>query len=835
MSIRNITVGISALLFCCISPMYAELTKEVVFNEYMQSQVFGDFDNLKEIPDSWVELYNPNDTNVCLLGWSIGEKNNPKKCYKLQCIYQDKLDTFFIIGGKDSFYNNRVIYCDNEDTVRRIRARNYDIHTDFRLNPEGGSLYLFNAQGLLSDSINYGPMPTYDVAFGRLNDSTDVWGMEQTPTRGEANGGGFAAGKLAAPIGKNSQLVAGGNKSISLSFSQNPLNAQAQKQGTVEIHYTLDGTEPTIESPLYTYHCATLTKSTIIKSKCFFKFQATEGNTDTVVWLPSNTTVESFIVHPRATTIPVVSVVCSNSYLNSKDYGIFSNNNTSDKSRQVNWRRPAHYIVWMNPAVNPVLNQLGEMRCAGAWSRSSSLKPLALFANSRFDTDDYFYTPFWKQGGSLYNKSILLRNSGNDYGYSFIRDGAAQLSFGPYCDLDWQAFQPAVFYLNGVCKGIINIRERANGNHVWAHYGYENDEIDLIENFQLRNGSMMNFNEFEEFYSQPGHTYSEYNEWIDVSEYLNLFILASFFVHQDFPGNNYVLWRPQHEGGRWRAIVKDVDFAYNLYGSRPYNTDYFNWILRTGAYEFTYESGANEDRATLLFRNMMKDPDIRNEFVDRFTVYLGDFLTSDRAVAVVWDCADKIRSEYNAQGEWNNMAEWVQNRHQYLSSNALRNYFDLGSIRKVSINCDAKNPVDYGITINNIPLATGCFDGNMYSKRTYVIEADYNSEQQYVSGWVVETIGNDGESTTTVVDNPQLQMRFNALYVSGYVITPILSTTGIQIVEEDMFDSELGMPLRTVYISPEGMESDAPFDGVNIVKYIFKDNITKIEKQILKR
>ena len=56
-------------------------------------------------------------------------------------------------------------------------------------------------------------------------------------------------------------------------------------------------------------------------------------------------------------------------------------------------------------------------------------------------------------------KSLVLRNSGNDAGSTFLRDGFIQTIIKDRMDIDNQAYQPVLVYLNGEYFGLLNLRE----------------------------------------------------------------------------------------------------------------------------------------------------------------------------------------------------------------------------------------------------------------------------------------------------------------------------------------------------------------------------------------
>ena len=191
-------------------------------------------------------------------------------------------------------------------------------------------------------------------------------------------------------------------------------------------------------------------------------------------------------------------------------------------------------------------------------------------------------------------------------------------------DLDWQAYQPAIWYLNGNYMGIINIRERSNEDNIYSNYN-KLEDLDMFENWEeLKEGSWDNLNAFKEFYGKTNNTYQEWEQWMDVSEFMNMFILNTYHINLDFPGNNIVMWRPTAEGGRWRWIIKDTDFGLGLY-NRDYAYNYLNFILRTGTHE---ENWANTWDATRLFRRLVDNTPFNYQFFDCFPDLMRDFLNT---------------------------------------------------------------------------------------------------------------------------------------------------------------------------------------------------------------
>jgi hypothetical protein len=446
-------------------------------------------------------------------------------------------------------------------------------------------------------------------------------------------------------------------------------------------------------------------------------------------------------------TIPVISITTNDDYLNGKE-GIFRVNS---KANQVNWRRPINFELFDEPDKASVLNQICETRIMGGQSRDWARKSMAIYSNKRFGAKRLEYEFFPDQRPGVTNfKSIMLRNAGNDIDGLYMRDAIMQRSMAEHADLDWQAWRPAVVYINGEYHCMLNIRERSNDDNIFTNYN-ELEDIDMIEIAQENNkmvgevkaGTSENYDKFVKFYSERGHTLAEYAEWIDWKEYINLMAMNLYFNNQDFPGNNIVMWRPRTEDGKWRWISKDTDFGLGLYGKEvEFNT--IKWL-----YDFnhTYDRDrkwANTKEATMLFRNLMEDPDFNREFIDRSLVYMGDFL-NEKGVRAIWDpmyelVKDELlihrdelnppnpwswwgggNNEKNIENEVNNVRNWLSKRTDYYRK-CLCDYYKVGTLASMTVNKDMEDAAEGHILFNGVELSNGTFDGKFIVGRKIILE-----------------------------------------------------------------------------------------------------------------
>ena len=527
------------LLFalCGFSYTHAQDNKNgLVINEIMQSNVECIMDDIKEFPDSWVELYNNSDQTVNLKDYKISNKNKEKKAWQLPDMELKKGEYI-------------IIYCDKEG------KEDNRLHPDFRLESgKGATLYLFyNKEVVDSLPADMKKMPAPDVAFGRKTDGANEWGYQLTPTPGKANTGEICDNKhiLGAPIFSEKGRVTSDKEAINLELSL----PEGAPEGAY-ITYTTNGDEPKadVTSTCKKYTTAfNITKTTVIRAKVFC-----DG------WLSPMSTAQSYIFHPRKMTIPIFSVQTDDRYLNGGNYmGLFKYNTSKEDKKTHDWRRPVNIEFFPVEGEESAFNQLGETRIQGGQSRSNALKSMVFYANKRFDPDhkrySYEFFPDQKPGVKEF-KSFSLRDGGHDFSDLYFRDLIIQRTMASHVDLDWQAGHSAVLYINGEYMGMLNIRERSNEDNIYSNYdGLEDldmveishEKVNNVDKFieEYKEGDSLFYNGFKEFYSQKGHTLAEYEEWMDVSEYLNVMVMNLFYGNLDFPGNNLVFWRPNDDAG----------------------------------------------------------------------------------------------------------------------------------------------------------------------------------------------------------------------------------------------------------------------------------------------
>lgn len=781
----------NSLLFAILS-LSTLLKAQIIITEVMQSNIDCKMDDLNEFPDSWVEIYNSTTTMYITDKFSIGETRDATKAWVIPSV-------------KITPKSHLLIYCDNEAN---------ELHTDFRLDTgKGASVYLFKNDAIIDSVIMPKKMPAPNISYGRLSDNSSEWGYQTTPTPNKENCKSFCEEILGEPIFSMKGGVFTNTKSTTLELTL-PDDAPA---GT-EIRVTYDGSEPTATSTLYQKPIS-ISASCVVKAKLF-----KEG------YLSPRSTTHSYIFFPREMTLPVISISTNKEYLYDNKIGIYVDGTYSNKKKNYehDWRRPINLELFDQPNQESVLNQLCETRVSGAASRGCKLKSFALYSNKRFGEKKFKYEFFPDQRPGQTNfKSLVLRNAGNDFDYLYMRDAIAQLSLAKYTDMDYQAWRPAIIYINGEYTGILNIRERGNANNIYTNYD-ELEDVDVAENWGIKEGDDVNLNAFKEFFNEHGHTWDEYSKWMDLDEFINFWIMNCYFNNVDFPGNNLMMWRPRTEDGRWRFIAKDVDYILGIYNAQGANYAYINWL-----YDNNFDPNtnwANKSSATRLFRRLMEDEDFKHEFTSRFAIYMGDFLNYDRIWQDIWSpMHETIKTEYphhrklinqwwpNYDSELSSAKSWLKQRTDFMYKH-IADYCKLGTPCKLSINENITDSEKDAITVslNGISLSKKTFNGKMYeSCEITLLPGVAEDGASQVNGWDIREISSKGAVTISHVDTPEY--TFSMPNCSSLTIN---ATFG----EYNSIDAPEIATLSPItdgnvtYYNTNGIKTNSLTKGINIVR-----------------
>ncbi|MDR0863640.1 MAG: CotH kinase family protein [Candidatus Symbiothrix sp.] len=723
-----------ALLFLSIS-LVQSLSAKIWINEFMQSNIDLVRDDLQEFPDSWIELYNDSNQGVNIQNWYVSEKPDYSQGWKI--------NQSATVPAKGYL----LVYGDNAAS---------GLHTSFRLESGSGSIYLFDATKNAIDSVtNFSKQPAPNISKGRTADAADTWAyfVEATPNR--KNEGKTSDRLLANPVFSQTGGVFKNAVQLSLSLPDN----KPAEVTLSNLHYTLDNSEPTAHSPVYSTPL-NISSTKVVKAKLIHPD-----------YLTNRSQAHSYIITSRNLTLPVISISLDGSYLWDDEFGIYCQGNGKyglagngidyKANWNNNWRRPVNFEYF--PAANgeAALNQLGEMRIAGGWSRANPQKTFIVYGHKRFGEKQFAYDLFSTKPNQEI-KSFMIRNSGNDFWYTHFRDAAIQLLFGGKVDVDYQAYQPAIFYLNGQYWGIQNLRERSEEDFILANYATEN--IDMIENWwgELKAGDKTDWNTLM---SKLRKSASQMNyQWImdqvDLNEFINYMILQIYVGNMDFPNNNMVMWKPKETGGKWRFILKDTDQGLGIWwnvNDNNANND------RTPNYNTLAYNANGTDDPRRLFKALLTQSSFKKDFYSRFAIYMGDILQYNTIAQVIDSIQPIVATEmpnhidrWKPEVGWGDldfwkdqvtqMKTWSSKRNTNVYTH-LKNYFSLGTVMKMTLETAGNLKGTPVVSINGVQLQKPQLDGSYFQKET--VNLRFEGDHPGLYDWEITATVNGITTTTT--------------------------------------------------------------------------------------
>jgi len=640
-------------------------SQSVVINEVMSSNSSTIYDEGGETSD-WLELYNSSVSQINLEGYFLSDDSlNTTKWQFGNAVIDPGERLIVFASGKDTIINYW--------------------HTNFKISASGEEIILSDASGSIVDMINV-PVSYPDISFGRTSDGSTSW-IFQLPSPGSENTG---------------NEIQGFSDSVSVSlpegFYQSAISVELSA-GTSDIYYTLDGSNPDSGSPKYSGPI-TISETTVLKSI------STQAN-----HLPSPIIYQSYFINEE-TDLPVISLIADPIDLFDPDSGIYTN-------FTMDWERPAH-VEFFDDDKNPGFSENCGIDIYGSQSANWDQKSIAVKFKNDYGVSKINYPLF---PGFWLNtfKAFVLRNAGNDWQYTHIRDAVMQ-TLVKDLDIDYQEYRPATSFINGEYWGIYNIREKINEHYIANRHGVDPDNIDLLENnMNVIVGDSLSYRQLIDYISTNDMTtdaaYSFIDSVIDLDECILYFAAQAYYDNLDWPATNIKFWRERSAFGKWRWILFGVEFGFGLYG-HDYKEDHIAFMFDTIETRYT-----GKPWPTLLQRKLVENPTIKNRFINQVADLLNTNFKSERVVSVINTLADHIaneipkhRARWGLTGESINekMIPFAQNRPAYMRDH-VRNYFNCGDDGMITVNSTSGGSVQLNtlkFQSTELPFSGIYFRGN---------------------------------------------------------------------------------------------------------------------------
>ena len=586
-----------------------------------------------------------------------------------------------------------------------------NLHTNFKIQSEGEPILLSNAAGVILDLLEAVNIPT-DISRGRVPDGGDTLAYFLEPTPGSSNSTEGVNGIASEP-----------QFSQSSGFYPDAFNIELNTGNTAEmIHYTFNGATPTQDDSLYSGPITINQDVTVLRVRTFAPGK-----------LPGKTITHTFFVN-QDFQLPVISLSTDPEHFFDHESGIYVFGPNADTTSfpywgsnfWEDWERPLH-IEFFEENGDPGFRLDGGVKIFGSWGRLFPQKSLSIFARGVYGPDRIRYPIFPDKEISEF-KSIVLRNSGQDWGRSLFRDALASSLIVDYPAADVQAYRPALVFLNGQNWGIHNIREKVSEHYFFYNHGVDPNNIDLIERGRdIIHGDKVHYDNLLGFVNSQDMSIPENYEYIktqmDIENY-NIFLISGlFYAKTDWPGNNRKAWRPRTPDGRWRWVTFDSDYGFSG-GHLKEDADMFDFAL-----------GGNHQVAR-IFRSLRNNEEYQHTFINHYADLLNTAFKKERLVAKVAEFKARIEPEFPRHIEkWQNtfagpwwlgnstetMEEWyskvdtvhnfVMERETFARANLMQQF---NLVQVLPVNLDISSAGAGSIKLNTIFVADFPWQGNYF-------------------------------------------------------------------------------------------------------------------------
>ena len=717
--------------------------------------------NFYKAPDgticAWVEIYNSSAYPADISGW--GFSDDPSEPYK----YSFPANVVLQSGER------KIIFCD--------KSEHNDISVaPFDFSDNENTLVLTNRFGKQMDIVTFGSIDN-NISYGQYPDgSGKYFNLDCTPNKSN--------------IAPNEKIVVGKPSfSHESGFYEKDFMLSVDIPEGTEVYYTLDGSEPSVDSKKYNaeirvydksdspnvYSARTdissygavaplknVDKAFVIRAAAFDEV-GRKSDTVTAVYFLGKTCCSYY------KDMKVISIVTAPEnlfdynngiYVKGRIYDIYNSNNIEPWNKQANYTQKGR--EWEREAVfelfdkgKKVLSQNVGIRIKGATSRSVPQKSFNIYARDEYGNSKLKYDFFDGEAvSSISGKtieeydSVVIRNAGNDTAYSYIRDNINQKLISDR-NITMQSMNECILFIDGEFWGFYTITEKLSDSYIKSHYGIKKKNVAIIKNSEIENGTEQDLKDWNELIRKSAYSdmtvdenYKDFCSKVDIDSLIEYFAMQIYWCNADWPWNNFAVWRSDKidksnpfSDGKWRMFLFDTDFSTGLYknSDSSYTADVFRRIR-----------GYN-DYISLTFNRLLRNSDFKKKFCTVFMDMANYNFNSETTDEVI----DYYRKTYRQQildtcerfyassfiqpdgvsrfdKECDVIAEFYRNRFTY-ASDSLKNALGLnGSLNKINVKNNSKQG---SVTVNTVEITENSWSGQYFSD--YAIDLKANAKSGY--------------------------------------------------------------------------------------------------------
>ena len=610
------------------------------------------------------------------------------------------------------------------------RNRGHEPHASFKVDKDGGALYFMNAEGAMLDSVRFGAVPT-GASWSR--DGAGKWGFAAPSPYGNTSGEVFAEQVQVAEV--NIPPSGFYSSAVTATF---PAGTRCEQGGK----------EPNANSPAV--QTMNISATTVLRCRAYV------GGS-----YPSEEINRTYVFEQQP-SLAAIFVTTDPLSMFSPDSGLYMTGNGAsmmDPKKGANFwsnRELPVYVEMFEPGKpkTPAFGIMGDYKITGQYSRAKQKKSFAITMREEYGDKRLKYTLFPDYPELKKFKAFSLRNFGNNSGDDYVRDRLGT-SMTEGLGVDYQRGRYVIVYYNGKYYGIHDLRERNNEYYYETKYGYDPNDIDLLETSasgtdEASAGSSADYKAMIEWLRSNSLSsdanYKKIADQIDIDNYINYMQTEMFLNNSDWPHNNIKKWRVASQKTKWKWFLYDTDFGFgvsyntqtgnvfnyvtnangtNNGGMGGFNFGDFgggmggdfgggmggNWGGNMGGQQPQMAVGASTSVHTILMIRLLENEGFKNAFINRFSVLLSMNFSAERILKRINELQSQVESEmardqefwgYNASSMSNNLEtikNFAQSRQAKIRQE-MESYFSLSGTANMTLSVQGSGT----ILVDGLPL-----------------------------------------------------------------------------------------------------------------------------------
>lgn len=395
------------------------------------------------------------------------------------------------------------------------------------------------------------------------------------------------------------------------------------------VHYTLDGSEPTKDSPIYK-DAIRIDSSCVVRAFC-------EGDSTS---MSSHIATATYLIGQEH-DLAVMCISVNHNDLYDYRSGIYVSGPGGGgpyphegANYWKKWWKKAH--VEFFDGKEGFQADCG-LAIFGGFSRTLEKKSFKIKFNDKFGPSKVTYD-FFGDGQPLEFKNLVLRSGSQDMGGVMVRDEFFTSLMQSECPtLLTQKYRPVALYINGSYFGLYYIREKIDKHFVARKLNTTNDSISIImskgyceEGTKTKFTELMNFARNNDLSKKEN--YDRICQMIDINSVIDQKIGEIYASNVDVGNIRYVRSDDANSDKKWYIVYYDLDLTWSSSGTRP-----ASFFLRPGDSESSIHN--------VLVGNLLKNSDFRQLFLQRLSHHLHKTISANNATKVFDGITGTIKQE----------------------------------------------------------------------------------------------------------------------------------------------------------------------------------------------